>query len=39
MCEILLAVQMFDKKGKFTNFTKESVVLLHPTDQMLKKGF
>ena len=33
---------MFYRKGKFTNFTKGSVVstteLLHPTDKMLKKG-
>ena len=39
---ILLAVHMFYRKGKFTNFTKGSVVstteLLHPTDKMLKKG-
>ena len=39
---ILLAVHMFYRKGKFTNFTKGNVVstieLLHPTDEMLKKG-
>ena len=40
---ILLAVHMFYKKGKFTNFTKGSVVstteLLHPTDKILKRAF
>ena len=40
---VLLAVHMFYKKGKFTNFTKGSVVstteLLHPTDKMLKRAF
>ena len=40
---ILLAVHMFYRKGKFTNFTKGSVVstteLLHPQIKCLKRAF
>ena len=41
LTQILLAVYIFSRKGKFINFTQENVStieLLHPTDKMLKKG-
>ena len=41
LTQILLAVYIFSRKGKFINFTQENVStieLLHPTYKMLKKG-